>query len=166
MSVAGIFFFCYKAHLLLLFLLLSFFLQWEDRMDKGLFRYDVTACETMVTFLNTHLFTLQPRIVVTCFIPTCLNSTYLSRQWISFHTHLEYLLQYRVELFRTHLEHLLNSLEGDWVKLLVFGSRFFTCLNLHEPSASNCQPQSLIFLAVFFCKTGLRLSMMLMFLLT
>jgi hypothetical protein len=86
-------FFCYKAHLLLLFLLSSFCFQWEDRMDKGLFRYDVTACETMVTFLNTHLFTLQPRIMVTCFMSIyCLNSMYLSRQWISFHIHLEYLL--------------------------------------------------------------------------
>jgi hypothetical protein len=92
-SVAGIFFFCYEAHLLLLFLLLSFCFQWEDRMDKGLFRYDVTACETMVTFLNTRLFTLKPRIMVTCFISIyCLNSMYLWRQWISFHTHLEYML--------------------------------------------------------------------------
>jgi len=25
--------------------------QWEDRMQKGLFRYDVTACETKVGFV-------------------------------------------------------------------------------------------------------------------
>ena len=28
--------------------IVSYFIQWEDRVERGFFRYDVTACETNV----------------------------------------------------------------------------------------------------------------------
>lgn len=37
----------------------AFFPQWEDRMQKGLFRYDVTACQTKVLFLTNLCFLMN-----------------------------------------------------------------------------------------------------------